>query len=91
MKLTWSPRGWADLDRIHAFLAERDLEAADEISDALARAPDSLLEFPRLGSRLTRYDPREIRELRRRGYILRYELVGADIVVLRIFHAREDR
>jgi len=91
MRLVWSPRGWADVDRLHAFLAERDVDAADAIADALANAPFSLLDFPRLGPRLSQYDPREVRELRVRNYLLRYELTATEIVVLRFFHAREDR
>ena len=91
MRVVWSPRGWADVDRLHAFLAEHDIDTADAIADALAKAPSSLLDFPRLGPRLSQYDPREVRELRIRNYLMRYELVGTEIVVLRFFHAREDR
>jgi plasmid stabilization system protein ParE len=91
MRIVWSPAGWADIDRLHAFLVEHDIDAADAVFDKLANAPTALLGFPRLGSRLSRFDPREIREFRVAGYLLRYELAGADIFVLRFFHAREDR
>lgn len=91
MRIVWSSAGWADVDRLHAFLAERDLDAADAVFDRLASAPTALLDFPRRGSRLSEFDPREIRELRVGNYLLRYELAGTDIFVLRFFHAREDR
>ena len=91
MRISWSSAGWADLDRLHAFLAEIDLEAADAVVDQLANAPIALLDFPRRGPRLSQYDPREVRELRVGNYLLRYELRGEEIMILRVFHAREDR
>lgn len=91
MRIVWSPEGWADIDRLHAFLAERDLDAADAIFDRLANAPAALLTFPRRGSRLSEFDPREVREYRVGNHLLRYELREPDIIVMRFFHAREDR
>ena len=91
MRISWSSAGWADLDRLHAFLAEIDLEAADAVVDQLANAPIALLDFPRRGPRLSQYDPREVRGLRVGSYLLRYELRGEEIMILRVFHAREDR
>jgi plasmid stabilization system protein ParE len=91
MRILWSPAAWADIDRLHAFLADHDLDAADALFDRLAHAPEELLNFPRRGSRLSELDPREVREYRIGGYLLRYEVAGSDIVVLRFFHAREDR
>jgi plasmid stabilization system protein ParE len=91
MRIVWSSAAWADIDRLHAFLAEHDLDGADAVFDRLANAPASLLDFPRRGSRLSEFDPQEIREFRVDGYLLRYELARTDIIVLRFFHAREDR
>jgi plasmid stabilization system protein ParE len=91
MRIVWSSAAWADVDRLHAFLAEHDLDAADAVFDRLANAPAALLSFPRRGSRLSEFDPREVREFRVESYSLRYELSGTDIFVLRFFHAREDR
>jgi plasmid stabilization system protein ParE len=91
MTIVWSSVAWADVDRLHAFLAEYDLDAADAVFNRLANAPAELLDFPRRGSRLSQYDPREVREFRIGNYLLRYELTGADIFVLRLFHAKEDR
>ena len=47
MRIVWSSAAWADVDRLHAFLAEHDLDAADAVFDRLARAPEALLNFPR--------------------------------------------
>ncbi len=91
MTIVWSSAAWADVDRLHAFLAENDLDAADAVFDRLANAPSELLDFPRRGSRLSQYDPREVREFRIGNYLLRYELADTHIFVLRFFHARENR
>ena len=91
MRIAWSPAAWADLDRFHAFLAEYDLDAADEVFDRLASTPAHLLRFPRRGPRLSEFDPREVRELRVGRYLLRYELRETELFVLRFFHVREDR
>jgi len=91
MKISWSAEAQTDLGRIHTFLARHDLDAADFAFDALIEAPEALLDFPRLGSRLTLYDPREVREFRVGNYLLRYQLSVTDLIVVRVFHAREDR
>lgn len=91
MKIVWSSAGWADVERLYAFLAELDLDRADAVLDRLANAPDSLLDFPRRGSRVSDFDPREVREFPVGDYLLRYELVGSDVLVLRFFHGRENR
>jgi plasmid stabilization system protein ParE len=46
---------------------------------------------PRLGVRLPEFAPREVRRVLVGDYEIRYELTEADVYVLRIFHAREDR
>ena len=74
MKLIWSSRAWADVDRLHAFLAEHDNDAADAAVDRLVHAPEALLNFPRRGPRLSEFEPREVREFRVGNYLLRYEL-----------------
>jgi plasmid stabilization system protein ParE len=91
MRIVWSSAAWADVDRLHAFLAEHDLDAADAVFDRLVNAPSALRDFSRRGPRLSEFDPREVREFRVGHYLLRYELAGGDIFVLRFFHAREDR
>jgi plasmid stabilization system protein ParE len=91
MKIVWSSAAWGDVDRLHAFLAERDPDAADLILDNLANAPGALLDFPRRGPRLSEFDPREVREFRVGRYLVRYELAGFQVAVLRIFHVRENR
>lgn len=91
MKIVWSPAAWADVGRIYAFLAEIDVEVADQAFDRLVEAPSMLLSYPRRGSRLSSVDDLEIRELRVGQYILRYGLISDKVLILRFFHNRENR
>ena len=91
MSIRWSREAREDVDRLADFVASYDPARADQIERELSQAPKSLMMFPRRGPRLDVFDPREIREYRVGSYVLRYELTDADIVVLRFFHAREDR
>ncbi len=70
-------------------MARYELEEANATLDRLASAPSSLLEFPRRGSRLSEFDPREVRELRTGRYVMRYELTNDQVRVLRVFHAKQ--
>ena len=91
MKIVWSAAAWTDVGRIYAFLAEHDLDAADQTFDRLVNAPSQLLDFPRRGSRLRQTKDLEIRELRTGSHIVQYGLKQDEIQVLRFFHGREDR
>jgi plasmid stabilization system protein ParE len=88
--IRWSSEARDDVDRLADFVAAYDPIRAGEIEQELSRAPKDLLQYPRRGPRLSEFDPREVREFRVGRYLLRYELAGADIVVLRFFHAREN-
>ena len=91
MSVRWSRGARDDVDRLGDFVAAYDPLRADELEFELSQAPKKLIEFRRLGARLSQFDPREVRELRVGRYLLRYELFGSEIRVLRIFHSREDR
>lgn len=54
----------------------------------LVRAPQMLLEHPRIGEQLFRFYPREVRSLLVDAYEIRYEIQNDDIYILRIWHSR---
>lgn len=91
MTIKWSSEARDDIDRLADFVAIHDPIRASEIEQELSEAPKRLLQFPHRGSRLSEFDPDEVREYRVGAYLLRYEVAGSDIVVLRFFHARENR
>jgi plasmid stabilization system protein ParE len=89
--VTWSPEGAADLQRLYAFVAGVDPNAAAQIAATLQSVPDKLLSFPRLGERLEAFELAEVRRLIVGKYEMRYEIISDEILILRIFHGREDR
>jgi plasmid stabilization system protein ParE len=91
MKLEWSVQALADLDRLHAFLAPVNPQAAANVVQSLTQAPEHLLIQPRMGARLDRYAPREVRRIFVGDYEMRYEILGDTISIVQIWHGREDR
>jgi plasmid stabilization system protein ParE len=91
MKLKWTRSASNDLVRLHRFLEPVAPEAAARVVQDLARAPERLLDFPRIGEKLDAYQPREVRRLIVGDYELRYEIANGTIMVLRLWHSREDR
>jgi plasmid stabilization system protein ParE len=89
--IRWSSEARDDVDRLTDFVTAYDPVRATEIEQELEQAPKKLLDFPRRGPRLSEFEPLEVREYRVGGYLLRYQLTGRDIIVLRFFHAREHR
>jgi plasmid stabilization system protein ParE len=93
VKLIVAASAATDLIRLHAFLASKNPVAARRAAGALVRAIASLERFPERGR------PSHIPGLRelivpfgRSAYLVRYShLTDSDeIVVLRIWHAREE-
>ena len=93
MKVAWTEKAVDDLARLHEFLAPANARAAAAAVAirSLVRAGGRLAELPRVGERLERYEPREVRRLVVASYELRYEVKGAEVIVLRVWHARERR
>lgn len=91
MRLVWTAAARGDLVRLHDFLEPANARAADRAVDMLYEAAQRLPPFPRMGSRLEAFDPREVRRLIVGDYELRYEIQGEVLFVLRIWHGREDR
>jgi plasmid stabilization system protein ParE len=92
MNLEWSPESFEDLSRLHDFLAPVNPRAAANAVQMPVRAGLQLPDMLRAGRRVEDFGMREVRRVIVDGrYELRYEIVGETIVVLRIFHAREDR
>ena len=91
MDLKWTGKAFADLKRIHQFLAPVNPRAAAHAVTALVAAPERLLRQPRIGERLEEFNPREVRRFLVGDYEMRYEIAGSTMYVLRLWHTREDR
>lgn len=91
MALRWTSAAYADLRRIHEFLEPVNPSAAVRAVRLLAARVRRIPAQPRLGERLPGFADREVRRVMVRGYEIRYEVSGANLIALRIFHTREDR
>ncbi len=94
MKLIVSPEAIADLDRLRAFLADKNPAAAQRAVAAIVGAIQSLDMFPDRGQPTGIANVRElIAPFGRSAYVLRYaHMAQADeVIILRIWHGREQR
>jgi plasmid stabilization system protein ParE len=91
MVLTWTDASLHDLDRIREHLAPLSPQAAARVVRSLTAAPKSLIDFPRIGAQLKEFEPRQIHRIFVDDYEIRYEIMGESIIVLRVWHAKEDR
>ena len=91
VKIEWTGKAASDLVRLHEHLSPVAPEAAARVVQQLARAPDRLLGYPRIGEKLEAYEPREVRRIIVGNYEMRYEIVDGIIVILRLWHCRENR
>jgi len=91
VKVQWTARALGDLSRLYEFLAIRNRDAAARTIQALVKAPDRLAQTPRIGERLTQFEPKEVRRVLVGDYEVRYEIRESGIYVLRLWHGREDR
>ncbi len=91
MELKWTSKAHSDLVRLHEFLAPVNEQAAVRAVQSLVAVPSRLLQQPRLGEKLTEFEPREVRRILVGNYEMRYEIQESALYVLRIWHTREDR
>ena len=91
MKIQWTAKASSNLVRLYAHLSPVAPDAAKRLIQQLARAPDRLLNFPRIGEKPEAYEPREVRRIFAGNYELRYEISNATIFVLRLWRCRENR
>lgn len=81
-----------DLARLEDFLVEKSPRAARRASETIRKGVLSLEDFPDRGHA---YPEPGVKEwpipFGKSGYIARYMVQGDEVLILRIFHAREER
>ena len=92
MKLIYSQDALEDLTRLRAFIAKKNPAAASRIASELLARITQLCDFPEIGRpvRLAP-DPSTVRDMVFGKYIIRYTLGEDLLIVLRVWHHREDR
>lgn len=92
MRLQWADEArLEDLPRLYEFLVRVNPRAAGDAIRALVAATELLLTQPRMGTPLHSYAPRDVRRWIVKNYEIRYEIQGDTLIVLRVWHTREDR
>ena len=91
MALRWTSKAHSDLVRLYEFLLPVNPRGAARAVRQLVAGVKRIPAHPGLGVRLPEFTPREVRRVLVGDYEIRYELTQSDVLVLRIFHTREDR
>jgi plasmid stabilization system protein ParE len=93
MRLEWSATALADLDRFAAFLHDRHPRLAKVIAGEIKDKTRILVEYPMIGRAIEgRPEYRElVLEVANAKYVFRYGFDGKRLVMLRVFHSREER
>jgi plasmid stabilization system protein ParE len=91
-EVKWLPEALQDLHRLHSFLYQKNQGAAKSYAEIIIKGTQMLEESPSLGRPID--DDTGRRELfmpfGTSAYVLRYKLAGADVVIMRIWHSREN-
>lgn len=91
MQVQWTASALLDTERLCLFLAQHDRDEANALAARLDDAPAKLITHPRLGERVESYPTKEVRKLTLGRYVMHYEIAGDRILILRLWHAREER
>ena len=88
MKLIWSANARNERDDIFEYISSDDPVAALTMDDLFVERGQNLVEFPHIGRPGMLPDTRELTV--HPNYRLVYELVGDDVHILNVVHARRD-
>ncbi len=89
MTVTWLASAVADVVRLVRHIADENPLAARRVALELIVAGDSLSTFPRRGRVGLTRDTRELVAIP--PYVLVYEVAGSDVIIIRVWHAAQDR
>ncbi len=93
MNIVWLPSAIDDLERLEAFLAERQETSLGEVSALIRDASRSLARFPERCRRVPgRSNFRELFvEARSQTYVMQFRIIGQSVVIVRVWHSNESR
>lgn len=93
MNLEWSREALADLNRFVAFLFDKHPALAKRVAQEILSKAEILTDHPQLGRPLAgREEYRQIvLQVLNARYVFQYRYDGKRLVILRVFHGREER
>ena len=89
MQVQFTHKALRDLKRLRAFIAEKNPTAAQRMSQRLIKAINALADNPKIGRHLDELPA--VRELIKDDYVVRYSQTEKAVVILNIWHGKEDR
>lgn len=89
MKVRWTVPALADVAAHHDYLSAFSPAAAGRVARALREAGDTLARFPRHGRPGREPGTRELVAVR--PYVIVYAVEAAEVRVLRVWHAAQER
>lgn len=90
MKISYTPEAIEDLSRLRDFIAIKNPLASQRIANELLVGIEKLKVFPKMGIGVSKApDPEIIRDLFIGQYTVRYLLMSAEIIILRLWHDKE--
>lgn len=91
----WLPEAVLDLARLREFIRVHNPDAAQRAAKRIHDAVYKLSEFPFVGIPVQDIEKPQLRDLfisfGQAGYWLRYAVTDDEIIIVRIWHGREDR
>jgi plasmid stabilization system protein ParE len=93
--LKWLPEALADLERLRAFIHVHNPDAAERAAARIREAIWKLLDNPEMGRPVINIDEPDLRDrfisFGQAGYWVRYALTDTSIIIVRIWHGRENK
>lgn len=94
-QITWLPGATRDVARLREFIRKENPSAARKAAQRLLNAVNILLSNPEVGMPSPDEDCEEFRDLYapfgQGGYTIRYRIQQPFIVIVRVWHSRENR
>lgn len=93
--LKWFPEAVSDLARLREFINTHNPDAASRAAKRIRDSARRLLSFPFVGIPVQDIDKPQLRDLfipfGQVGYWMRYTVTDEEIVIVKIWHGRENR
>ena len=91
MNLRFVPEAVDDLVRLRKFIEKKNPTAAQRVANDLLLGLEKLKVFPEIGLKVERaFDPNRIRDLFIGSYTVRYLIGDGEVVILRVWHGKEN-
>ena len=92
-QIVWTESAVEDLNRYYEFLKINNADAATKAIQRIVSSAESLLKNPRRGTPIG--ESPGLRKIlvsfSKYGYVIHYSLLEEDVVILRVYHGRENR